>query len=158
MRAFRTCALVVSTLLVLASQAPGQSEQTRPVDLPTDRSGVAFSNRAEGALMSGLRDATPVSEAYFQRFVPTEKLNYVLDSDHYVLGRFRGSKDPLIEDLLNYQRAGNRDVEKSVGDQQLLDGVLQIMVPDWQQLGPDRYESTFVRLPFLIPFPCLVSN
>src|SRR5260370_28000741 len=158
MRAFRTCALVVSTLLVLASQAPGQSEQTRPVDLPTDGNVVAFSNRAEGALMSGLRDATPVSEAYFQRFVPTEKLNYVLDSDHYVLGRFRWSKDPLIEDLLNYQRAGNRDVEKSVGDQQLLDGVLQIMVPDWQQLGPDRYEYTFVRLAFLGAVRCLVYD
>src|SRR5260370_2057012 len=148
MRAFRTCALVVSTLLVLASQAPGQSEQTRPVDLPTDRNVVAFSNRAEGALMSGLRDATPVSEAYFQRFVPTEKLNYVLDSDHYVLGRFRWSKVPLIEDLLNYQSAANRDVAQSVRDQQLLDGALQLVVPHSQPLWPARYQYTLVRLAF----------
>jgi hypothetical protein len=160
MLAFRTCPLVVSTLLVLVSQAPGQPEQTsRPAGLPTDRNVVAFSNRAEGALMSELRDATPVSEAYFQRFVPAEKLGYVLDSDRYVLGRFRWSADPVMEDLLNYQViAANRDVEKSAGDQRLLDGLLQLMVPDWKELGPDRYEYTFVRLAFLGAVRCLVYD
>jgi hypothetical protein len=145
--------------MVQVSQAPGQTEQTRPADLPTDQNVIAFSNRAEGALMSELRDATPVSEAYFQRFVPTEKVGYVLDSDRYVLGRFKWSKDPMMEDLLNYQpTAGNRDVEKTAGDQQLLEGLVQIMVPDWQQLGPDRYEYTFVRRAFLGAVRCLVYD
>src|SRR5207253_10067769 len=96
---------------------------------------------------------------YFQRFVPAEELGYVLDSDRYVLGQFRWSEDPTMEDLLNYQGlTGDSDVEKHASDQQLLDGLLKIMVPDWNQLGPDRYEYKFVGLTFLGAVRCLVYD
>ena len=55
-----------------------------------------------------------------------------------------------MENLLNYQGiAGGSDVEKSASDQQLLDGLLQIMVPDWKRLDPERYKYTFVGVTFL---------
>src|SRR5260370_13189430 len=136
MRSPLTC-LVLVILMTSTSQIHGQSQQTRPTGLPTDRNVVAFSNRAEGAMLAGLRDATPVAEAYFQRFVPAEELGYVLDSDRYILSKFKWSEDPTMENLLNYQGiAGGSDVGKSASDQQLLNGLLQIMVPDWKRLEP----------------------
>ncbi len=80
MRAFVTCTFVVIIVVALAFQAAGRSEETRPAGLPTDVNVIAFGMRAEGALLSELLNATPVSEAYFQRFVPAEKLGYLVDS------------------------------------------------------------------------------
>jgi hypothetical protein len=144
---------------VFAFQSSGQSERIRPAGLPTDTNAIAFGIRAEGALLSGLRDVTPVAEAYFQRFVPAGKRGYVIDSDRYLLGRFKWDKEPVIEDLLDHTRtAGNHDRQELAADRQLLDGLIEIMAPDWKQLSPDRYEYKFVSLAFLGAFRCVVYD
>lgn len=159
MRTFVACAFVVIILVVFAFQASGQSGETRPAGLPTDTNVIAFGIRAEGALLSGLRDVTPIAEAYFQRFVPAGKRGYVIDSDRYLLGRFRWGNEPVMEDLLKYPGiVGDNDRQKLAADRQLLDGLVETMVPDWKQLGPDHYEYKFVSLAFLGAFRCLVYD
>ena len=161
MRTLLNCACVLIVLGVLASQVSGQAEEPRPDGLPTDLNVIAFGMRAEGALFSELRDATPVSEAYFQRFIPDEKLGYVIDKDYYLLGRFKWGEHlvPVIEDLLTYPvAADDKGSQKSTNDQQILDGIAQTMAPDWKQLGPERYEYKFVGLYFLGALRCVVYD
>src|SRR3954453_19733663 len=106
MRKIFTLVTLTAVVAATASQSSGQSEQNRPSNLPSDRNIEAFSYRAEGALLSLLRELSPVSEGYFQRFVAAEKLGYAPDTDRHILGRFRWTKDPEIEDLLNYNQTG----------------------------------------------------
>jgi hypothetical protein len=154
-----TVMIIMIIIATSSCHAFAQSDQPRPSGLPSDRDVVAFSNRAEGEMLSGLTDARPVMEGYFQRFVPKAKVGYALDMDRYVLGRFRWGNGPTVEDLLNYQSmAGENDVERSASDQRLLEGLLQIMVPDWKQLRPERYEYKFVKRDFLGAVRCLVYD
>jgi hypothetical protein len=127
--------------------------------LPGDQNVAAFSNRAEAAMLSELPENSPLIEGYFQRFVPAEKLGYVLDSDRYVLGRFGWAKEPAIENLLLYQGMGQQSsAEKLASDQQLLDGLLGIMVPDWKQLSPERYEYRFIKRVLLGAIPSVAYD
>ena len=148
--------------VVLVNSASGilaESDQTVLSDLPTNRNVVEFANRAEASMLSELREDAPVAEGYFQRFVPDEKLGYVLDSDRYVLGRLMWNNGPTIEDLLNYQgMTGGNNAEKSASDQQLLDGLVDILTPDWKELSPERYEFSFVGRAFLGTVHCLVYD
>ena len=159
MRQLATCNCFAIILVVLASQVLGQSAETRPAGLPTDKNVIAFGLRAEGALSSGLREAAPLSEIYVQRLIPAGKLGFVIDSDRYLLGRFKWGEKPVMENLLNYPAdSGDNDIQKSTNDQQLLDGLIQVMVPDWKQLGPERYEYKFVGPTFLGAVRCLVYD
>ena len=64
-----------------------------------------------------------------------------------------------MDDLLNYQEtAEDRNLEKSASDQQLLDGLIQIMVPDWKQLGPERYDYKFVKVALIGAVRCVVYD
>ena len=40
----------------------------------------------------------------------------------------------------------------------MLEGLAQLMMPDWKLLGSDRYEHTFVKVAFLGPVRCLVYD
>ena len=152
-------ALFVIVLMSSVSGILAQSGQTLPSEVLTDRNVAEFNNRAEGSLLSGLQEDTPVAEAYFQRFIPDEKLGYVLDSDRYVLGRFAWRNGPTMEDLLKYQgMAASGSGEKSANDQQLLDGLVDILTPDWKGLSSDRYEFSFVGTTFLGAVHCLVYD
>lgn len=144
---------------LLALPTSGQVKGTRPAGLPTEINVIAFGMRAEGALLSGLRKETPVAEAYLQRFVPAGKRGYAIDSDRYLLGRFRWDKEPVMEDLLNYPGIVDDDNRQEyTANQHLLDGLVDIVVPDWKPLSPDRYEYKFVTLALLGTFRCLVYN
>jgi hypothetical protein len=151
--------LVLTSLAVLIFPALGQPEQTRPAGLPSDANVVAFINRAEEALLSWLGGVTPLAEGYFQESVPADQIGYRLNRDRYVLGRFNGSNGPRMEDLYSDRGlAGRGDSIQPAGTQHLLDGLLQMMAPDWRQLGPDRYEYKFVQISFLGALHCLVYD
>jgi hypothetical protein len=144
--------------LLAATQTFGQ-EATRPVGLPSDPNIIAFALRAEGAMRSALPDVTPVVEGYFQQFVPTEKPGYAaLHGDRYVLGRFYWSDGPRVLDLRGDLLEDEGGAAKPVDGRPLLDGLLQLMVPDWEQLDPERYEYTFVGVVFLGAVRCVVYD
>jgi hypothetical protein len=159
MRALPTWFLSAIALSLPVCQTLSQTQQSRPTGLPSDANVVAFSNRAEDALQRELRKQTPVGEAYLQRFVPAAKIGYDLDEDRYLLGRFNGIDGPRMENLGSDRGLiGRDDASKSIDSQQLLDGMLQVMTPDWKQLLPERYEYTFVKLEFLGAVRCLVYD
>lgn len=159
MRALPTWFLSAISVFLLVCQTLAQTQQPRPTGLPSDANVIAFSNRAEDALQHELRKQTPIGEGYLQRFVPAAKIGYDLDGDRYVLGRFNASNGLRMEDLGSDRGlVGREDASKSVDSQQLLDGMLQVMTPDWKQLLPERYEYTFVKLEFLGAVRCLVYD
>jgi hypothetical protein len=145
-------------VLLLLFPTPVWSDETRPADLPPDEDILAFAYRAEGSLISSLHKATPLGEAYFQRFIPAEKLGLVVDSDRYFLTRFTWTTNPALQDLLNYLGPSATDAGKSTANPQLLEGLLQVMVPDWQELTPDRYDFSFVGRDFLDTIRCLIYD
>jgi hypothetical protein len=147
-----TCLMLVLGLAA-ASQLRAQSEQARPGDLPTDPNVIARLNRAEGFLQSQLEDANLIVEGVIQRLAPSGKAGYNPSHDYYYLGRFIG-KDRVIEDLLKYSRTSS-DVPPG---SQILEGILDVMVPDWDQLREDRYEYQFVELTLLGEMLCAVYD
>jgi len=150
---------VALTLVLLLSFPAIWSAEIRPTDLPPDDDILAFAYRSEGGLISRLHKATPLGEAYFQRFIPVEKLGLVVDSDRYLLTRFTWITNPALQDLLNYPGPpAATDAGKAAANPQLLDGLLQVMVPDWQELTPDRYDFSFVGRDFLEAIRCLIYD
>jgi hypothetical protein len=121
--------------LAAVPQLCAQSEQARPGDLPTDPNVIARLNRAEGFLQSQLEDANLIVEGVIQRLAPNGKAGYNPSRDYYYLGRFIG-KDRMIEDLLKYSRTSS-DVPPG---SQILEDILDVLVPDWDQLREDRGE------------------
>jgi hypothetical protein len=115
--------------------------------------------RAEAALLAKLPAFTPLVEGYFQALTPNVKLGYSVTSDRYILGRLTWKDGPRVENLLRERGTEeDADASKTSGDQKLLDGLLQATVPDFQQLGPDRYTYKFVRRDFLGSVRCLVYD
>jgi len=159
MRTLRSFSSTISAVLSLAMQAAGQPPDVSAADRPPDRNVIAYGMRAEGAMMSWLRDVSPVGEGYLQGFVPAKKLGHVLSGDRYSLGRFQWVNDPRLENLLGVPSVdGEVTPEKAAADQQLLDGLVETMVPDWRGLSPERYEYKFVRREFLGALRCLVYD
>ncbi|MBZ5626441.1 MAG: M48 family metalloprotease [Acidobacteriia bacterium] len=148
--------------------APRQAtagQQTLPHPTPTsggdpDANVIAvFANRAEGALVSTLRETTPLVEAYFQHFRSGDHATRMPDSDRYLLARFAWTSKPTMMNLWPQQEeTGQGESKKTSGDQELLDGLVQVMVPDWQELTPERYEYRFVGSELLGSVRCLVYD
>ncbi len=168
--------LVIGTLLLIiltlwALPLAAHEEEKRPAGVPTDSTAIAFGIRAEGALQSRLQDASPIVEAVIQRFVPADKVEYALEKDYYYLGRFRG-RDHIIEDLLNYQEGqralrldetvtkteGTDGTAVTLSGRQVLQGILNVMVPDWRQLSPSHYEFRYVKFVLLGALRCLAYD
>ncbi len=132
--------------------------QIRPTDAPPDRDLLAFSYRTEGAMLAGLRKTEPTVEGYFQRFDLSHKEGPVVQSDSYLLGRFQWADKPQIHDLLTYPEAGAGSAESSVATAEMLNGLLYVMVPDWEELTERRYSFTYRSREPLDAVHCLVYD
>jgi hypothetical protein len=154
-----------------SSLVAAQGGGGRPAGLPTDDNAIAFGLRAESALQLQLQDASPMVEVIFQRFAPAQRIEYALEADHYYLGRFRG-KQRVIVDLHEYSEVGEDSeasnaprssatsvpVNGALSGRQALEAILYVMVPDWKQLCPDRYEYQFVKLVLLGALRCVAYD
>src|SRR5262245_54346029 len=131
--------MLVTALPLLAAEEP------TPEELRRNRNNVAFNSRAEGAVVSSLRDAAPLAEGYFQRYVAAGTRGSVVNGDHYLLGRFTWRTHPTLDDLLAERARSQEDDPTQTETQVILDALAYAMVPDWELLSPDRYEFTFVK-------------
>jgi TonB family protein len=101
-------------------------------DKPPEADVIASSGRAEDALISNLRKAAPLGEAYFQRFVTTEKFGASPESDRYLLARFEWTTKPEMQDLLHYQESRGTGVsEKFTADNRCL----TVFSRSWRRIG-----------------------
>jgi hypothetical protein len=153
-RPFPAAALAVA----LASPVLTQPQSARPAGLPPDANIIASTQRAESAMKSELTEYEPLVEAYYQKLTPNDKGIYVLDRDLYFLGRLSWKNGPHIDDLLAGGEAAGADSAEPGGGRQLLDALLEVLTPDWRQIGPDRYQYTFVRTEFLGTMRCVVFD
>ena len=150
----------LAAVLAVALAAPvfTQPESARPAGLPPDANIIASIQRAESAMKSELTEYQPLVEAYYQKVTPNDEGIYVLDRDLYFLGRLSWKNGPHIDDLLAGGEAAGADFAEPGGGRQLLDALIEVLTPDWRQLGPDRYQYTFVRTEFLGAMRCVVYD
>ena len=133
--------------------------QADPAGQPSDPNAPVYATRAEAALRSRLTDTNPIIEVNIQRFSPREAIGLVQDSDRYLLGKFVWTSSPAIESLLLHPAmSAEAAAQKAAEDQKLLDGLVHLMVPDWQDLSPERYRYKFAGKELLGSVRCLVYD
>jgi hypothetical protein len=136
---------------VFAALGFGQIE--RDPDVP------AYTERGEGGVRAAIAEAAPLVDFYAQTVAPTDDRILIQQRDLYLLGRFTYTPRPSIRNLLSRDAATAEErLQKAAEDQRLLDGIVHVMLPDWQDLSTSRYKFQFVSVELLGAVRCLVYD
>jgi hypothetical protein len=129
-------ALLLTISLPLAAETPQSSDAA----LREAKNQIAYSIRAEGSLLAGLRKTAPLVEAYFQKHMPNGS-HEVITGDAYFLARLTSNKGFAASRLVDMNGLAER---VTAGDPQIFDALPLLLAPDLDRLDPARYSYVFL--------------